>query len=120
MKAIVLLFFFAIATHSASVNHFAGAVWSTACPVLVGAQITLDANANDSVVRATIVEDGDVIAELSGFQDSRGRFRLYSLDNTSTLVGRFFVRKGSTVFIGTGKDENCHYRFQGRFRRTIE
>lgn len=106
-------------TLNAQTDHFSGAIWSTACPVKVGGAITLAVHTPTRTITARVDDDGTVTT-LTGTLDSRDRFTCRSADGT-TLTGRIrTIKAGSfTVFTGTGRDENCRYRFQGRYRRTI-
>ena len=119
MKALFLSLFFASAICHADIlpGHYSGGIISARCPGKVGGQITFDVYAN-GVIRAEVVDDGEVLSDLAGTIDQRGRFRVYSLDGTTVLVGtvRFYNHDHYIVVTGTGKDENCTYKFQARFR----
>ena len=115
LLALTLLFGLASAQAVTWAGHFSGALWSTRCPVPVGAQITFDVSPN-GVMHATVTDDGVVTSQLAGSYDAHGHFRMD--DGSTVLRGiiRFHNQGRYIVILGTALDESCAYKFQARFR----
>ena len=117
MKIFLALVLFACTARAEIlVGHYSGAIYSTACPVKVGGNIIMDVSPS-GYLRITILDDGATNAVLIGGINERGRFFADGSGTHLAGTARFYNRNRYIIFTGTGRDESCRYKFQGRWRR---
>ena len=117
MKALLLLCLLAGAAGAQILpGRYSGGIISTRCPVPVGGQLLLDVIPGVQV-RLRLIDNDQTTLDTIAALDSRGRFHLRQFDGT-TMTGRLRYNSRYVYFRGTGRDPNCRYKFQGRYRHS--